>query len=345
MRNFKILLASLALALTLTSCQTNTGNSNDETVNNKEVVEEKINNVGLENEPRYNDTVKIGYSGDLCLGAPNIANINGYFEDKGIDVEFVNTQNPKDALGTGKLDALTGEFAAMVVPATNGLDIVFSTSSHSGCKSLYVLNDSEITKTSELANKSVAVTNGIGNSGHNTALRFFNHDGVDPITITFKPVNSAAVIQALEKGEIDSVVLDDQFAYQFVESGKIRSIRSMTDDEDFGAEVCCVTAFNRKFADENPELTKLVAEAIEEANNYMAENPEDSTQILYDNNLASGDYDAGLSLMKSYDYSINNDEGEKTLRSIFDDYKNIGLINTDLSTDELMAKFWRPLGE
>ena len=69
--------------------------------------------------------------------------------------------------------------------------------------------------------QSVAVTNGIGNSGHNTLLRFLIHDDINPDDVTVKPVDAAAVIQSLESGEIQGAVLDDQFAQEFLESGKL----------------------------------------------------------------------------------------------------------------------------
>lgn len=364
--NYKSKIVGLALAstLVLSGCQSqlNSGDdasniesnisssaNNEKNLANKEVVDaQKIASENakkdISEEPRYNDTIKLGYSGDLCLGAPNIANLNGYFKEEGINVEFVNTKQPKDALGTGKLDGLVGEFAGMIVPTTKGLDIVFSSASHTGCKSLYVLNDSEIKETKELEGKNLAITNGIGNSNHNTALRFFNHDGVDPDKVTYKQVDNAAVIQAMENGEIDSAVLDDQFAKQFVDEGKIRAIRSMTHDEDFGSEVCCVLAFNGTFAKENPLIADKVATAIQEANNYMQNNPEEATKKLYDNNLASGDFDAGLELVKSYNYSVKNDLAEKTLKSIFTDYKEIGLIEDERNVDDLMKQYWLPMG-
>lgn len=340
-------------SLILSGCQSQVM-SGEETSNKENMNAKKVEDVvqiakenakePIENEPRFNDKIKLGYSGDLCLGGPNIANLNGYFAARDIDVEFVNTKNPKDALGTGKLDGLVGEFAGMVVPTTKGLDIVFSSASHTGCKSLYVLKDSEITKTKELEGKNLAITNGIGNSNHNSALRFFNHDGVDPDKVYYKQVDNAAVIQAMKDGEIDSAVLDDQFAKSFVDKGVIRPIRSMTDDEDFGKEVCCVLAFNGKFAKENPLIADKVASAIQEANDYMQNNPEEATQKLYDNNLASGDFEAGLELVKSYDYSVKNELAEETLRSIFTDYKKIGLIEDERSVDELMKSYWLPLG-
>lgn len=366
MKNNKLLALLLVGGIALTGC-VNNDTAGNEPANNTEQVEQtedknqadtattEDNNKKdgesvvaaktLEEEPRYGTPIKIGFDGDLCMAGQNLADINGYYKEKGIEVEFVNTQNGKDALSTGQIDVLTGEFGSMIVPATQGLNYVFSTASHSGCKSLYVLDENEeFQETSDLVGKSVAVTNGIGASGHNTLLRFLLHDDVNPDDVSVKPVDKSAVIQSLQSGEIQGAVLDDQFAQEFLKSGVIRPIRSLTTDEDFGKEVCCVAAFNRDFAEQNPMLAELLGEAIDMGNDYAAENPEESIKVLQENNMAEGDPEVATDLLSAYDYSLTNKDGEDTLRRYFDDYKELGLIDNSKSTDDLIKEFWMPFG-
>lgn len=299
----------------------------------------------LEEEPRYGTTIKIGFDGGMCMAGQNLADLKGYYEEKGIDVEFVNTQNGKDALSTGQIDIMTGEFGSLIVPATKGLNYVFSTASHSGCKSLYVLDENaEYQETSDLIGKSVAVTNGIGASGHNTLLRFLLHDDINPDDVSVKPVDKSAVIQSLQSGEIGGAVLDDQFAKEFLDQGIIRPIRSLTTDEDFSKEVCCVAAYNRDFAEQNPMLAELVGEAIDMGNQYAADHPEEAVDLLQENNLAEGDNAVVKELLTAYDYSLSNKDGEDTIRRYFDDYKELGLIDASKSTDELVKEYWMPYG-
>jgi ABC-type nitrate/sulfonate/bicarbonate transport systems periplasmic components-like protein len=373
MKNNKILALLLLGGVTLTGCVKNNENADDNNVPKTEQTESKEENNtskkedntaktdnnadksenkdaskkadSIEKEPRYGTTIKIGFDGGLCMAGQNLADINGYYKDRGIDVKFVNTKNGKDALSSGQIDVMTGEFGSLIVPATKGLNYVFSTASHSGCKSLYVLDEKkEFQKTSDLIGKDVAVTNGIGNGGHNTLIRFLIHDDIDPDDVNVKPVDQSAVIQSLESGEIQGAVLDDQFAQEFLKSGKIRPIRSLTNDDDFGKEVCCVTAFNKDFVDENPMLAEVVGEAIEKGNEYAQENPEESVKLLQENNMAEGDQDVAIDLLKAYDYSLKNKDGEETIRSYFDDYKEAGIIDDSKSTDDLVKELWRPLG-
>lgn len=350
MKNKKTIALALLMAVSLSACvkngeeaktNTNTETSQEENTQGESLVNKEHS---IKDEPRYGTKIKIAFNGGLCVAAPNIADIEGYFKENDLDVEFVNTKSGKDALGSGQIDVTTGEFGGLLVPATKGLNYVFSTSGHSGCKSLYVLNDSSYQNTKDLVNENIAVTNGVGNSDHNTFLRFLIKDGIEPDQYNIKPVESSAVIQAMESGEIKGAVLDEQFAQEFVKSGKIRPIRSLTTDEDFKDEVCCVTAFNKDFVDENPMLAELVAEQIEKANKYMAENPEEAVRKLQDKNLAPGDEEVAVNLLKQFDYTLDNEAGLKTIRSYFDDYRELGLIDDIKSTDEYVKEYWRPLG-
>ena len=369
MKNKKLLALLLVGGLALTGCvnddtagndANNTTEQVEQTEENKEAdtattetqtAEETtedsvvVEAASLEEEPRYGTTIKIGFDGGMCMAGQNLADLKGYYEEKGIDVEFVNTQNGKDALSTGQIDIMTGEFGSLIVPATKGLNYVFSTSSHSGCKSLYVLDENtEYQETSDLIGKSVAVTNGIGASGHNTLLRFLLHDDINPDDVSVKPVDKSAVIQSLQSGEIGGAVLDDQFAKKFLDQGIIRPIRSLTTDEDFSKEVCCVAAFNRDFAEQNPMLAELVGEAIDMGNQYAADHPEEAVDLLQENNLAEGDNAVVKELLTAYDYSLSNKDGEDTIRRYFDDYKELGLIDQSRSTDELVKEYWMPYG-
>jgi len=220
-------------------------------------------------EPMYGKTIKIGYNGGFCTSAPGIAYVLGYFEDEGVDVEITSVNQAIDAIGTNQVQVTTGHIAAMLVPTINGVNMIFTSGAHTGCKSLYVLADGDINSTHDLIGKTIGVPDGIGSSDHNIGLRFLNHDDIDIDKVNFKPVESSAVILAMESGEIQGAVLSDQFAEKFVEEGKIKYIRSLTYDEDFQTEACCVHALNGDFVRENPITAKKVTRAIKRAARWM----------------------------------------------------------------------------
>ena len=231
----------------------------------------------------------------------------------------------------------------MAVPAVNGVAMKFVSGAQSGCKSLYVLTNSGIEKTSDLIGKSVGLPDGIGASDHNIALRFFNKDNVDISKVSFKPVERSVAIQSMQSGEMGAVVLSDQFAEKFVQDGTIKYIRSLTFDDDFNVEPCCVHIMNSQFLEENPLIAEKVTKVMNRSRFWVEENKEEATKILFDNNWASGDFDQALRMMETYDFKISDETAEKALISIFDDYKKFGVIQTDKTTDELMNQIWVPL--
>ena len=218
-------------------------------------------------EPRYGTKITLGYNGGLCTSGLGIAHIKGFLAKQGLEGEIKNLQlSVADAIGTGKLDATTDHISTSVVPAVNGTNMVFTRGAHTGCKSLFVLKDSDIKKTSDLIGKEVAIHDGIGASDHNIALRFLSRDKVDYSKVKFKNVETAATIQSMQNGEIHAAMFSDQFAQKFVDQGIIRPIRSITTDDDFKIEPCCVLILNKKFVEENPitaaKLTKAHKEAL-----------------------------------------------------------------------------------
>ena len=136
-------------------------------------------------EPMYGKEILIGYNGGLCTSAPSLAQVRGFFDKYGVNVKVLRVQSIIDSMGTGKIHLMTDHIATLLVPAVNGIDMVFTTGAHTGCKSLYVLNNGEINSTKDLIGKIVAVPEGIGNSDHNIGLRFFNHDGISPKEVKF----------------------------------------------------------------------------------------------------------------------------------------------------------------
>lgn len=294
-------------------------------------------------EPMYGKEVVIGYNGGLCTCAPGLAKVRGYFDKHGVNVKVMNVQSRIDSIGTGKIQVMTDHIATLLVPTVNGMDIVFTTGAHTGCKSLYVLADSGINSTKDLIGKTVAVPDGIGNSDHNIGMRFFNHDGISPKDLKFRQVELSASVLAMENGEIQAAVMPDQFAEVFMQQGKLKIIRSLTFDDDFQKEPCCVHAFNKTFVKENPITAKKMTEAIKECSNWIQNNIEEAAITLFDNNWASGDYEQAVRMMKTYNWTISDEYAEAALRNIVDDYKTFGLIAENKDTDGVLKAVWKPL--
>lgn len=296
-------------------------------------------------EPAYNQAVRIGYNGGLCLGTFGMAQEKGFYEAEGLKTEIVKMTGQTDALGTGKVDVSGDHIATLLVPAVNGVNMVFTRGCHTGCKSLYVLKDSGITDTKGLVGKTVAIADGVGGSDHNISLRFFSHDGINPNDVNFKVVSYDAVILALQNKEVDGATLSDQFARKFVEDGTLTVIRSLTTDDDFGKEPCCIHAVNGDFLKANPITVKKLTHAHEQAGKWIEGNKEEFVDSMIAMNWASGEREKVLDFAKSLDFVVRDDKTETTLEDIINDYKSFGLIDKNKDTNDVLDKIWDPVLE
>lgn len=293
-------------------------------------------------EPRYGTKLVFAYNGGLCTSGLGIAQVKGFLAKQGLEAEIKNIPNAMDAIGTGKADANTDHISTSVVPAVNGVNAVFTRAAQTGCKSLYVLKDSPYQKTSDLIGKSIAIHDAIGGSDHNITLRFLARDKIDYTKIKFKVIENAATIQALQNGEVEASMFSDQFAQKFVDQGILRPIRSITFDDDFKTEPCCVLILNKQFVEENPITAAKLTKAHKEASDWIEENKKEASEIINQNNWGSGDVEKDARFLETYNFKVSDEQTEKTLINVLDDYKAFNLIKSELDTNETLSKIWRP---
>ena len=296
----------------------------------------------MEKEPAYGQPV-LFYMSDGCTSGPTVADDLGYYTEAGLTAEGFKGTSYTEALGTQQATIAVGHIATMLVPITNGVDLTFVGGAHIGCKSLYVLADSDYNTTEDLKGTQVSVPNGIGASDYNITCLLLDADGINPQTdLTLTQVSSDACVAAMENGEISAALLSDTFAYAMVKEGKLRAVRSLL-DSDFQDENCCVLAMNRTFVQENPVHAKKIVQAVQKAHAWMRENPEEATTLLLDRGWNGGDYDMNVMLNNSLQFGLGQDFTAKTLEEVVGRYVRLGLITSMDDVDEIMGLAWNPV--
>lgn len=217
-------------------------NGADSTANRPEAVSEE-DWAAMQKEPAFGTTLNYLFNGGACVSAVYLAEQLGYYEDYGIHAEYIEGESVVTTVGTGKCMWGTDHIATMLVPVTNGVEMTFVAGAHMGCKSIYVFNDSDIQTAEDLKGKTIAIHDGIGNSDQNIIYRMLDGEGIDPTTeVEYLDIaDSAASVAAMESGEIDASIFSDYFVIANY-SDKMRKVCSITPDEQFEGEVCCVTA-------------------------------------------------------------------------------------------------------
>ena len=296
----------------------------------------------MEAEPAYGQPVKY-YMSDGCTAGPTVADDLGYYEEAGLTSEGFKGTSYTEALGTQQATVAVGHIATMLVPITNGVDLTFVGGAHIGCKSLYVLADSEYDTTEDLKGTKVSVPNGIGASDYNITCLLLDADGIDPQTdLELTQVSSDACVAAMERGEISAALLSDTFAYAMMKDGKLKCIRSLL-DEDFADESCCVIAMNRTFVQDNPVHAKKIVQAVQKAHSWMRENPEEATELLLERGWNGGDYEMNVMINNSLQFGVDQDFTGNSLRDVTERYVRLGLITNMDDVDEIMSLAWTPV--
>lgn len=293
-------------------------------------------------EPAYGQPVKY-YMSDGCTSGPTVADDQGFYEEAGLTAEGFKGTSYTEALGTQQATVAVGHIATMLVPITNNVDLTFVGGAHIGCKSLYVLADSEYNTTKDLIGTAISVPNGIGASDYNITCLLLDADGINPQTdVNLMQVSSDACVAAMERGEISAALLSDTFAYAMVKEGKLKCVRSLL-DEDFQDENCCVIAMNRTFVKENPTISKKIVQAVQKAHSWMRENPEEATTLLLDRGWNGGDYEMNVMLNNSLQFGLDQEFSEKSLREVVGRYVRLGLITNMDDVDSIMELAWTPV--
>ena len=296
----------------------------------------------MEKEPAYGQKIMYLMS-DGCTSGPTIADDLGYFTEAGITAEGVKGTSDVEGLGTGQVTVAVGHLAKMLVPITNGVDLTFVGGGHIGCKSLYVLADSQYKTTADLKGTKISTPNGIGKSDYNITALLLDADGIHyKNDVELVAVSSDACITAMENGEISACLLSDSFAYAMVKEGKLRCVRSLL-DADFQSEVCCVVAMNATYVKENPVHAKKVLQAIQKAHSWVRENPADATTILLEKGWNGGNYDMNVMLNNSMQFGLSQAFTERTVKAYIDDYIRMGLIENMTDPAEVLELAWTPV--
>ena len=313
-------------------------------MNIADMTEDEIK-AAMEKEPAWGTKICAEYDGGDCTCGPAMAESLGYFDNWGLDVEVVSGTEIVEAVGTGKAQFGVHHIAHMLVPITNGVDLVFTGSAQTGCKSLYVNHDSGMKDTSDLVGLTVGLDGPIGSSAHNMLIRFLLADGVNVDDVNVVVVEQSAAIQALQNHEVDAVLLSDRYAKKFVDDGTVDCVRSITWDDDFKDETCCVMAMTGKFVEENPVISQVLTQCTMDAYMFIANNHEEAGQIMLDEGMVGGDMELTKYMLEQQDFTQGYEATKQTITKVADDYIKAGIIKGDWTVEKVVETAWQPLGE
>lgn len=299
----------------------------------------------MKKEPVFGTELNYLFNGGACVSAKYMAEVQGYYEEYGINATYLEGDSVVTTVGIGQCLWGTDHIATMLVPVTNGVNMTFVAGAHIGCKSIFVPADSDIKTVEDLKGKTIAIHDGIGNSDQNITYRLLDEYGIDPTTeVEYLDIaDSAATVAAMENGEVDASIFSDYFVLANYPDD-MRMICSITYSPEFQDEPCCVTAMNNDFIKENPVHAKYVVKAIKRAGEFNRLNSEEAVQAMFDTDKMTGEKENQMIFWDSLHFGLSDAFTERALREIAEDYIRLGIIeDKEMTVDKVMELAWTPL--
>ena len=158
----------------------------------------------MKKEPVFGTELNYLFNGGACVSAKYMAEVQGYYEEYGINATYLEGDSVVTTVGTGQCLWGTDHIATMLVPVANGVNMTFVAGAHIGCKSIFVPADSDIKTVEDLKGKKIAIHDGIGNSDQNITYRLLDEYGIDPTTeVEYLDIaDSAATVAADRKSVV-----------------------------------------------------------------------------------------------------------------------------------------------
>ena len=216
--------------------------------------------------------LKMMYTAVSGFAAGYVAQEQGFFRKRGIDMEFIQTMssgNNPPALVSGSVQVAGPTMPTLLQANDAGLDLVVISSG-----SVYPLEadilvarqGSGIQKPADLKGKTVGVP-GLGALLHFMLVRNMKANGVDQSAVKFVEVSFPQAADALKSGQIDAYPAQAPFTARILQSGAGYEVSNWLKDTPDGT-LTVVFATTRKWADENKETVKNIREALREAAEY-----------------------------------------------------------------------------
>ncbi|NEE01325.1 ABC transporter substrate-binding protein [Phytoactinopolyspora halotolerans] len=221
-----------------------------------------------------------------------VAQSEGIFADHGLEVELESVQNfaaAAPSLLNGQINFATAATAPVVKAIDQGMPLlaVAGTSAtvedpRAEGNQLVVRTDSGITDIVDMAGHTIG-TNAVGSGPHAAMLASYLRAGGDPDAVEWVVMPMNEQVAALESGELDAAVLAEPFTGMALSDGheaifsayREPGYEIMEPDEPY-----VVLLSSESYLAENAEVAGRVRDAIIEANQVAAEDPDLVIELL-----------------------------------------------------------------
>jgi NitT/TauT family transport system substrate-binding protein len=219
----------------------------------------------------------------ICTVGVPVADQRGIFARHNLKVELINfggsTDQLLEAIASGKADAGVGMALRWLKPLEQGFDVRITTAIHGGCMRLFAGKDSGITKVADLRGKTVGVSD-MAAPDKNFFSIVAAKKGLDPNRdIEWRQFPADLLGMALQKGEVQAITLGDPLGWIVRERDQLVEVANNLSDE-YEHRACCVLGVRGSLIRQDRATAAALTAALTEAQEWVAENPDDAAAIF-----------------------------------------------------------------
>lgn len=289
--------------------------------------------------------VKVAYLGLTCEAAMFVAKEKGFFEEEGLDAEFVKTDwdGLRDGLGLGRFDANYTLIMYLLKPIEQGLDVKITGGIHSGCLRVQVGEKSATKTMADLKGKTIGIPT-MGSPPFLFASRVLAAQGLDPKKdVNWKVVAPEVMKLALEQGQVDAVADSEPLGSILTAQANVRTIADQAVDAPYSGEYCCATVLSGKFVASNPAGAAKVTRALLKGALWVEKNTTAAANLAVEKKYVASSAELNAHAIGKLKYMPGVTHCRDSIGLAAHEMKKAGLLNSSTDPDELAKRAWTDL--
>lgn len=233
--------------------------------------------------------IRVAYIASADFSSGFVAKDKGFFEQRGLDVEFVfvplNSTTLPAAMHSGSIEIGGTTVTVLLQAIDGGLDLMAvagagvanKDSTNSG---ILVRTGLELSGPADFAGKRMG-TPGIGSLFHVLFRNWLMENDVDPAAVTFVEAGYPTMSDILRSGNVDAVIASDPTMARIEEAGTGKIFDRFTKALP-GTVPVIVYCATREWVEANPDAARAFREAVAEGAAFVAqsENEQETREII-----------------------------------------------------------------
>ena len=285
------------------------------------------------------DTVKIGYLPSDHDAALFVADAQGLYKDKGINIELVQFNNGGDlmtAMASGEVDVGYVGIAPVLSSVAKGVPVKVISSAQTDGSGIVVTKESGITSAADLKGKSIA-TPGEASIQYVLLTYYLKENNLSTDDLNISAMKVPSMNDALKTKQIDGIITFQP--YVSIAANNSDNVVLEDSADILPNHPCCVVVASDDFIKNHEDTVKDIIAIHKEATDFINEqiaagNASAVVKLLPEDIVSDGDLEA-LSL-ESFPFISGIDKDFKADVDAFQQLEvDIGILNGTVSQDKL----------